>query len=225
MISKLIQTTGWKSLLPNDSMTNQRDNIQITSENLGAAISQLQLMPQELRRAVRYAQLQAGKYARSQTRITFRKRTGITRVSRAKRRTSGSQARAWLGANPVPIRDIKGSVRVKRGVLRIKESGQNVEKSGYFLMKLPGVASNRYPVYRRYGKGRKDIEIVYADIYQQVQQAADDVIPGTKAILQEKFIEEAGKILQTTGARKFQSYKGKTEDRLSGIKYFRTTLR
>ena len=204
--------------------------LEINAENLVSATHQMQLLPKDLERAVRYAQLQAGKYARSASRVSFRERTGIKNVARAKKRTKGSKGRAWLGGNPIPAKAVKGAVLIRGAKGKRKKifvadeaGGPRTHHPDYFLLNVPGK-----PVYRRKKgqKGRGNLEIVYVDIQRQVQQAADDVIPGTKQVLQDAFIERAEKIIgEGNAAKKLASYKGSTEDRLSGLRYFRTTLR
>ena len=206
------------------------EKLEITSGNLVNAIHGLQLMPEELKKAIKYAQLQAGKYARSASRISFQERTKIAQRSHSKRRTSGSKARAWLGGNPVPIRRIKGLARVKTGKITTKKGKTRVGSKVFvnneyrpdlFVLNVPG-----QPVYRRVGNQRGDIEIVYHDIRVQTHQAAADVMPETKARLQTAFIERAEKLMgEGNTKRSLSSYKGQTQDRLSGAKYFRTTLR
>ena len=226
------------------------DNIKIEATNLANAIHTMKLLPEEIHKASRWAQLQAGKAARSLSKVSFRERTQIATVSAAKRRTHGSKARAWLGGNPIAIRKIKGRVRIKGGKLSsfIDDSGQRiavsqtsrVAKAGrkrvnrknvgkvqqqtnkeYFLLPIPAK-----PVYQRVGKKRNDVVPVLANIQDQTRQAAIDVTPEVKQILQQKFMERAERIIsEGASSRKLSSYKGSTQDRLSALKYFRTTLR
>lgn len=201
--------------------------IQITDENLVDVIHSMQLLPVEIERARKWAQLQAGKYARQETRRTFRERTGIGR-QRSRRRLAGSKARAWLGGSPIPIREIKGLVIVRNNKVLASTGGRsargNISREHvkrWFVLNVPGK-----PIYERVGAGSKAIQAVKWPISQETYQAADDVIPGTIETLQTKFRERAEKIItEGNAARNLSSYKGKTEDRLSSLKFFRTTLR
>ena len=217
------------------------ERIEISDDNLVEAIHGLKLLPEELHRVRRYAQLQAGKAARSLSKKSFRERTGIRTSRLARRRTAGSGARAWLGANAAPVKHIAGLVNVRRGKRTRSNSKTRITRKGkreavqyvgdkifidnqyypeFFQLNVPGK-----PIYTRVGKGRRGLEAVKKPIAKEVFQAADDVLPEVRQVLQDAFMRKATDQITMMGTKSFSAKKSRTEDRLSGIKFLRTNIR
>ena len=217
--------------------------IEISDENLVEAINELKLLPEELHKVRRYAQLQAGKAARSLSKKSFRQRTGVRSVRLSKRRTQGSGGKAWLGGSAVPVKHVAGLVgisrakrsrsnsrsrtRHKRGVGLIQEQVQYVGEKvfvnneyipEYFTLNVPG-----RPVYMRDSTGR--IMAVKWDIAEQTYLAAEDVIPEVRDVLQEAFLRRANEQIGLLNGKTLAARKSRVEDRLSGIKFIRTNIR
>ena len=220
-------------------------SIEITDENLVEAINDIKLLPDELHKVRRRAQLDAGKAARSLSKKTFRQRTGIRSGSLAKRRTKGSGPRAWLGGSAVPVKHIAGLVNVRRGKrTRVNSRTQTRKKRGQgqvseavqyvgdkifinneyipeaFALNVPG-----RPIYHRVRPGRGGLEAIKQNIGEETFQAAEDVIPEVRKILQESFLRRANEQLSILSGKSFSARKSKVEDRLSGIKFIRTNVR
>ena len=212
----------------------------------------MKMLPHELDRAVRYAKLRTGAYIRSEIKKNFAAYTGV-KAQRAKKRRFGSKARGWAGGNSVPIRDIKGKVYIRKGQVEYwkRKSGEKKqrvdtragwrkrqrEKTSYkqTVQKvfIDGVWVPEYfldkwnRVVTRVGEGENaKIVPVMQEIWQETFEMRDAIVPGVREKLTENFLNRANHVIETTKNYKSTStHKGQVEDRLAGIRFFRTNIR
>ena len=194
----------------------------VSADGIDEAITKMRLLPEDIKGASRYAAVHATRYAKREAKRLFRKRTGIS-PKRSQTRIQGRKTRLWIGGSSIPTRHIKGGAVVRRGKIFVRQyAGQpnTVQEKGLFVLNVPGK-----PIYRRVGKGKRAIEIVYVSIAEETYKVADDILPGVKDVLEAKFRERAEKYVLEGRPSDRLAHKGSVEDRLSGIKYLRTNVR
>ena len=183
----------------------------------------LRQMPVETQQAVRKASIKTATQLRRRGRKLLREKAGLKGYRVATRLRGRAPKRyIWIGGNPVPLNDIKQAIRKHR-------SGRG------YSVRTPGSAERTYyprswvDKRGRFWWRERDSRVIHpidARIDEAVYQVGDQLLTEGLPILEREFYKAAeDTIVRARPDRDPTAFKGKTQDTLSGIKYFRTALR
>ena len=192
-------------------------HILIHEQGISEVNQRLRLLPVETRRAVRLASVKTGTYLRQQAKGLMRNEVKL-KSEGVKSRVRGNKRYVWLGGNSVPLTWVKQLIRKSRSsaggyrVGGVYYAKSWIDRNGHF--------------WHRLSDNRKDIERIVYHIAPQVYKVGDRLqeLGGPKLLSEfQKAADDI--IIRGRADRDPTTFKGKTTDSLSGIKFIRTNIR